>query len=329
MFDRPPKVKIEAKTTPEYSPDDMSFEAQYSRKKQLEINGADVDTVSITPENKKTDVPVFVLHGWGANMDSFEPAMKVLAEKGRPVMSLDFPRKGGELPDWYNKDIAEWYETNGIENPVPSWPKEFLRESNTLYELIKNNKTEKADMVAHSMGGIVAVMTAMMHPEKFAGRTIILTNSAGLIGKDSFSRLQKGAGANKSRTETVSGIPVTKEEIDYLDSTKNITNEYIGLDNPLKNIKKILRAGKEVWSISQFQITEDMLRYLKDKGIKVIVASAVEDTMFPMEGMQKNVPGGEVAGFVSMRGGHMQIQVNSKEFMSGLETMLPQPEKKS
>lgn len=315
MFGGLNKAKKEMKPTRGYSIDDMSFEAQYFRRKRLKINNAEVNTVSITPENKKTDIPVFVLHGWGASMESFEPAMKVLVEKGRPVISLDFPRKGGDVPDWYNNDITEWYETNGIENPVPNWPKEFLREANTLSSLISEEQIEKADIVAHSMGGIVAVMTAMMHPEKFAGRTIILTNSAGLIGKDSFNRLRKGAGANKSRTETMSKVPVTETETEYLKSTTHVTPDYMRA-NPL-------RAVKEVWNISQFQITDDMLRYLKGKGIKVIIASAVEDTMFPMEGMQKNVPGNDVAGFVSMRGGHMQVQVNSKEFMSGLETLLP------
>ena len=50
--------------------------------------------------------------------------------------------------------------------------------------------------------------------------------------------------------------------------------------------------------------------------------------MFPMEGMQKNVRGESVAGFVSTIGGHMQTQVNPDKFMSAIETMLPKPEEK-
>ena len=104
-----------------------------------------------------------------------------------------------------------------------------------------------------------------------------------------------------------------------------------------------IRAAKEVFDISRVRIDEYMLRYLKEKGIKVIVVGGVDDTMFPMgtyeekkdetenprlelvgdKGMQKNVKGNSVAGVVSTIGGHMQIQVNSKEFMSAIETMLP------
>ena len=203
--------------------------------------------------------------------------------------------------------------------------KEFFRQAYTICDLLDKKQIEETDVIAHSMGGVAVCIAAMMRPEKFKGRTIILTNSAGLIGKDSFNRLRKGAGANTSRTPTMSEIPITEKETEYLKSTTHITPDYLK--------ENILRAGKEVWDISKIQITEDMLRYLKEQGMKVIVAGGAEDTMFPMEGMQKNVKGESVAGFVSMRGGHMQIQVNSQEginpnFMSALETMLPQPEKK-
>jgi pimeloyl-ACP methyl ester carboxylesterase len=320
MFDQPPKITK--------SLENDFFESPIAHKKRLNINGAEVDTVSITPENLKTDVPVFVLHGWGATMESFKPGIEILAEKERPVVSLDFPRRGGTIPNSFNKEIEEWYGNKG--QPFPEWYRnrnsfiksEFLRQAHIVDGVIEQEKFSKADVIAHSMAGPSIVIEAMLHPEKFAGRTIILTNSAGLIGNDSFNRLRKGAAENKSRTPTTEGIPVTEKEIDYLKSTKHITGDYIKA-GPIRAIKEVVR------DIPGAQIDEYMLRYLKEKGVKVIVVGAAEDTMFPMDGNQKNIKEESIAGFVSTIGGHMQIQVNSKEFMSALETMLPQPEQKS
>ena len=301
-----------------YRPEDMSFEAQYSRKQNLKINGTNVEAVSIKPETSKTEVPVCVFHGWGASMESFKPGMEVLAKKGRPVLSLDFPRKGGDTINTHNEELEGYYKKIG--EPYPKFSSEFLRQAATISSFLEQGKVEKTDIIAHSMAGPSAIIAAMIHPEKFIGRTIVLDNSAGLIGKDSILRLAKGAGANTSRTETMKNIPVTESETEYLESTKHITPEYMAANR--------LRMAKEILDISNSKIDAHMLRYLKEKGIKVIIVGGVDDTMFPMEGMQGNVKGDSVAGFVSTIGGHMQSQVNSKEFMSAVETMLPKPEQK-
>ena len=315
------------------------FESPIAHKESFVINGAKVDTIDVKPEKQKIEVPVLVAPGWGATMKSFEPAIKVLADKERRVISLDHPRKGGTVPDSHNPEIEEWYKDRG--QKYPNWPGEELRKAHTILGLLEQKKLDKVDVIAHSEAAINVCIAAMLQPEKFAGRTIILYSPAGLIGKDSFLRLKKGGDANTSRTETIKDIPVTDIEKKYLESTKNITPEYIKA-NPL-------RAIKEVWAISQTRI-EDMLRYLREKGIRIIVVAAVDDTMFPMgkissiekkegggekinyvdnRGMQAHVKTDFVDGFLSVKGGHMQIQVHPEMFMGGIETMLPESEEKA
>lgn len=326
-FDQPPKLnKI---PTPDYD----SFEGQYERKEKFTINGAEVESVDIKPKNQKDEVPVLVAPGWGATMESFKPGMKVLAEKGRRVISLDQPRKGGEILDAYNQDIEDWYNKKGEKHP--DWPAEEVRKAQTMLGFLEQKKLERVDVIAHSEGAINVCIAAMLHPEKFAGRTIVLYSPAGLIGKDNILRLNKGANANKSTTETLS-----KESLDMIpeDSMRESTKKY--LQSPQTEYSKStghitpdylkanpVRAVKELWAISQAQI-EDMLRYLRDKSIKVVVVGAVDDTMFPMDKMQQNTQADFVDGFVSVRGGHMQIQVHPEVYMSAVESMLPQPEKK-
>jgi pimeloyl-ACP methyl ester carboxylesterase len=321
------------------------FESPNTKKESLLINGVQVDTVDVTPENQKDDVPVLLVPGWGATMESFEPGIKVLADKKRRVISLNQPRKGEITPDTYpdpynkdayNQDVADWYRKKGKD--YPSWPAEFLRQASTQYGLIEQKKLPKVDAIAHSMGVPVVCITAMLHLEKFVGRTLVLENPVGLIGEDSLLRLQRGAGANKSRTETMSEIrdksgkvvmpeiPVTEAETKYLESTTHITPDYMK-ENPL-------RALKETIAISQTQI-EDMLQYLHEKGVRIIIVGAVDDTMFPMNdeslrkrGMQQHVKADFIDGFLSVRGGHMGIQTHPEIFMAAAESMLEQPKKK-
>jgi pimeloyl-ACP methyl ester carboxylesterase len=289
-------------------------------RERFTINGAQVESVDIKPEHQKDEVPVLVAPGWGATMESFEPGFEVLAKKGRRVISLDHPRKGGNIHDSYNEDIEKWYQEKG--QKYPDWPSEELRKAQTILGLLEEKKLDKVDVIAHSEGAINVCIAAMLHPEKFIGRTIILYSPAGLIGKDSIFRLQKGAGANTASTKSISEVPITYAETEYLKSTTHITPDYMKA-NPI-------RALKETWTISQARI-EDMLRYLREKGIRIIVVGAVDDTMFPMGsatqagGMQKNVKKDFIDGFLAVKGGHMQIQVHPEIFMSAIETMLPKP----
>lgn len=285
-------------------------------RERININGTDVESVDIKPDKQKNEVPVFVAQGWGATMQSFEPGFEVLSKEGRRVVSADHQRKGGKSEVDLQEDMEKWCQETGQE--YPDWPTEELRKAQTILGLLDQKKLDKVDVIAHSEGAINVCIAAMLNPEKFIGRTIVLVNPAGMIGEDTLLRLQKGAGATKSRTESVKGFPVTDAETEYLDKTKDITNDYMK-SNPL-------RAVQEVWAISQTRI-EDMLRYIHNKGIKIVVIAATDDTMFPMEGMQKNVksvgvPGGFVDGFLSVRGGHMQIQVHPELYMKAAASML-------
>ena len=304
-----------------------SFELQYIRKENFVINGAGVESIDIRPETQKNEVPVLVVPGWGATMESFKPGIKVLANKNRRVVSLDFPRKGGTIPASYNEEIKKWYREKG--KKYPKWPKEEIRKAQTILGLLEKKQLDKTDVIAHSEAAINVTIAAMLHPEKFKGRTLVYYSPAGIIGKDSLLRLAKGAGANTSRTKTVADIPITETETEYLESTKHITPDYMSANR--------LRAFKEILAISQAQV-EDMFKYLREQGIRIIVMAAVDDTMFPMEKMQTNPKlksdlsktgpnEGIVDGFVSVRGGHMQIQVHPELYMSAAESFLEQPQK--
>lgn len=289
------------------------FESKNVHKEHFVVNGAEVDAIDVKPENPKTEIPVLVAPGWGATMKNFESGIEVLVKKGRHVLSLDHPRRGGTVPDSHNKEIEEWYKKKGKE--YPGWPSAELRKANTILGLLEQKKLDKVDAIAHSEGAINVCIAAMLHPEKFTDRTIVLYNPAGIIGKDTLPRLVKGALANPGHPQSISEIPVTETETKRLKLAADEARKYV--------IKNPSRGLEEIMAISQAQI-EDMLRYLREKGIKIIIVGAVDDTYFPMERMQKNKNVkylDTVDGFLSVTGAHDQLKVDDR-YISAIESML-------
>ena len=281
-----------------------SFEAQFAHKERYSIQGATVESVDIRPEHPKTDVPVLVAPGFAATMDSFKPGMKVLVDRERRVISFDHPRKGGTIPD-----VAG----TAVEKHAP----EELRKAHTILGIIDQKGMEQIDVIAHSEAAINVCIAAMLHPEKF--RNIVLYAPAGLIGNDTLFRLIKGVMTHPKRPESMAEFPVTEAEEEYLESTKHIGPKY-QKENPL-------RAAKEVLAISRARI-DDMIGYLREHGIKIVVIAAVDDTFFPMDAMQKNIKAHSLDGFLSVRGGHMQIQVHPEQYIGAAESMITALEEK-
>ena len=103
---------------------------------------------------------IVLLHGWGGCIDSWKPLMRDLQAHAR-VSALDFPGHGqsAEPPaPWDVSDFAqataEWMRAAGI---------------------------EKADVVAHSFGGRVAIVLAAEHPELVGKLVLTGVPVAGLL----------------------------------------------------------------------------------------------------------------------------------------------------
>jgi pimeloyl-ACP methyl ester carboxylesterase len=106
---------------------------------------------------------VLLLHGWGANIESFTPVYEDLV-RSYTVYAFDFPGFGrSSLPPeaW---GVAEYAALT-------------LRVMDAL-------QLEQPHLVCHSFGGRVAIMLAAHHPSR-VGR-LVLVDSAGVRGRRSF-----------------------------------------------------------------------------------------------------------------------------------------------
>lgn len=106
----------------------------------------------------KADAPVLLLlHGWGCDSSIFH-----VFEEGflqcASLLTVDFPGHG-----------------QSQEPPVPWSVTEY---SEQIFALLEQLKIEKADIIAHSFGGRVAIHLASKHPDKVG--KIVLTGAAGI-----------------------------------------------------------------------------------------------------------------------------------------------------
>ena len=133
----------------------------------VEINGLSVNYESFEPAVPETDTVVFVLHGWGANLNVYRSIAAVTAAKYRTVL-FDFPGFG--LSD------------------EPEEPWDVSQFTDLARRFIESFGCKKVILIAHSFGGRVTIKLCTEFREQcaFEIEKIILTDSAGIRPKRSF-----------------------------------------------------------------------------------------------------------------------------------------------
>ena len=122
-----------------------------------------IDAVNIYYEISGQGNMVLLLHGWGVETSSFRPLIDLL-QKSYKVIALDFPGFGKS------------------ETPRTSWDVENY--STFLSKFMEQIHLTKADVIAHSFGGRVAIKLAVEKPEMI--NKLILVNSAGIKPRRKF-----------------------------------------------------------------------------------------------------------------------------------------------
>ncbi len=116
-----------------------------------------VDGIKVSYEISGEGDTIVLMHGWGGSAASFEPVFKHLS-KDYKVLVFDFPGFGeSDIPPgtWGTKEYGEF-----------------------LDNLFNGLHIERANIMAHSFGGRVAIWFAANFPEKVD--KLVLINSAGI-----------------------------------------------------------------------------------------------------------------------------------------------------
>ncbi len=129
-------------------------------RSSTQVDGLSVRLARRGGTHDPADLPVVVLHGWGAHLDAIEPIVAPLAAETE-VLALDLPGFGeSEEPPgpWSSEDYARFVAT-----------------------LLEDEGISRCHLIGHSRGGAIAICVAVQRPELIS--RLILCDAAGLRPK--------------------------------------------------------------------------------------------------------------------------------------------------
>lgn len=130
------------------------------------------------------DLPIVVLHGWGAHIEAVESIVAPLAAETE-VIAIDLPGFGesAEPPQaWSSEDYAEF-----------------------VAKLLESEGVSRCHLIGHSRGGAIAICLAVQQPS-LVGR-LVLCDPAGLRPKRSWKYRRRVAVAKLGRVIGLFGAP--------------------------------------------------------------------------------------------------------------------------
>jgi pimeloyl-ACP methyl ester carboxylesterase len=131
-----------------------------SKTSREEVGGVSVRLLRAGAAKDPADLPVVVLHGWGAHLEAIAPIVGPLAGETE-VLALDLPGFGesDDPPEpWGSDDYARF-----------------------VAALLERAGIRRCHLIGHSRGGAIAICLAEQRPELVA--RMILCDSAGLRPK--------------------------------------------------------------------------------------------------------------------------------------------------
>jgi hypothetical protein len=252
------------------------------------------EIIDINPENPKDRTPVFFSPGWGVKTTS-KSIIEGIANEDRRVISTFFTRE---------EKIKEEGGKEGI--PIAE-----LQKALAIVETINKVGIDKVDAIGHSEGGLALAIAASLYPEKF--RNIVFVAPAGMMKEDSYADLIKRFAIDEA-IEEIKGF-----NLKDVDTYKNL---YAYAKDIYSHVSKNTNLSrKEGRAMAKMDIFE-MTKRLKEQGkVGIGLVCGVDDKVFPMEKVFKNINEDNVDFFVSTKGNHGSIMFNS-EYISLAENLL-------
>ncbi len=182
MFDRESMPQEEAgdeeeETMPERKEyiTKQEFDLQFRQSEKIDLEGEEIEVASIVPENPVENEWVVIVGGWATRKTAYEDEMYALARSGRKVLFLN-PDHGVAS----DEDDAEYFKDRSVARTI-------AMKAAAVRAVLEERGITNADIVGHSQGAQIAVAMGARHPELV--RRIVLDNPAGMIGKDTRSKL--------------------------------------------------------------------------------------------------------------------------------------------
>ena len=264
---------------------------------EFECPGGKIKVIDVEPSEQKDPVPVLVVPGWGETPKTFETSINVLADTHRRVLAIDQPRWGPvQSPKEADQKLYPKYE--------------FTKALNIL-EVLKRKGIEKADVIAHSEGGIVAAVAASIYPDQF--RSLVLVAPGGMMGRESpYDVASESLSAVRDFLKRI--VTDDRETGQYLMTSAKETLKFI-LKNPKRALVELMEARLK-------SDIHGMLKVLQSLGVKIAIIHGGHDSSLPMDKMQAVAKRDQMDGFYSVRGDHFEIFAQAGKYTAHAEKAL-------
>jgi len=222
---------------------------------------------------------VFLLHGWGAGLESFAQIAPVIAEK-YTVVSLDLPGFGGseEPPDVWG--VSEY--------------------AACVVRFIEHFQCDKVILLGHSFGGRLIIKLSSRKDLPFSISKIILVDSAGILPRRSW-KYRLRVFAYKAGKRFLGTAPVAK-----------VFPDALGRFRKAMGSSDYSQASEKMRAVLVKTVNEDLEPLLKNISAQTLLIWGEDDTATPLsdgQRMEKCITGaGTDAGLVTLKAaGHFSF----------------------
>lgn len=291
---------------------ETKFEQEFQKREFIDVQDKKVEVLDIKPEVSKYQTPVMLLAGYSDNSpEQRKGNIFTMFKEGRRVLVVKNSH-GSEhgLP----KEIAQDF--------APS----ILKQVEDNFSVLEAKHLDKVSLLGESRGGISAILMAYLHPEKV--ENIILSDPGGMVDSISAARLTlrfivAGIGEGKDFKKRMSEGEVSVAAKEQANMGTQSFAKWV-LEDPKASTQEIVDIAKS--EIHQ------LLAAIKEKGIGISVFHGVDDKVFPMADVQKNISAEIqkakdasleetplpyekiIDGFYSVAGGHGGLNLNPEVY---------------
>lgn len=261
-------------------------ETPVSHKETIRRVAGDLEVTDISPEKLKDKVPIVVVPGWGETPTTHKDTLNTIVSLNRRAIAIKIPRLGGD-------------------EPGSSSHRSEYNKAGALIDTLNKKELKEVDLIAHSEGAIPAIITALTYPDRI--RSIVFVDPAGLIGKDSTSKLTvRMVGMLAKDALRWAKAPGNKKS-NMLRAAREATKMF--LKNPIRSVREAITVA----SVDIY----DSLKALRETDIKVSVIHGINDSLFPMKKVLKIAEergGMDTIEFHQVEGDHREISVHPEKY---------------
>ncbi len=291
--------------------EEASLESQFEKPELLDIAGHQVRVLDIRPQEAKTEVPVIMAPGYGTlSPEDNKVNILEMARQKRRTIFVDEPRG---VDGVLKQGQPEEQKLAG--EKVDRF---FLRQAETALAVLDKKGIARVDAVGHSEGCLYLVVAASMHPERF--RDLVLFDPAGMVGDDSSVAL-----AYRFLKENIAEmLEIDKRRKNGELSAAAAAQAKKGDEDFIAYLQADMPESLEEIRAIATQQTRALLKRAHDNGVMMTIIHGVDDDVFPMERVQKQLSrtdaekkDGEdliVDGFYSVKGRHDEFLLNPERY---------------